>query len=379
MARKQASGKRKARKTPLDVGCVYEATQSVNAVLKNRVIGQDDAIERIVCAFARTLSGLRDPKRPLLTLLLLGPSGVGKTETAKALAQALFGTEEALIRIDCQEYAHGHEISKLLGSPPGYVGHQIEPLLSQGRIDAPHRLARQRAAAEGAELPVDRLAGVGGDDLASIILFDEIEKGDPALWNALLGLLEEGQVTLGNNATADFRRSIVVLTSNVGAREIGDLVTGRTLGFSGSAEAAPEDAGAAALEAARRVFPPEFLNRFDETLVYSPLGTEELEQVFDRLLDRILERSMLHAGVPLLVAVSHEARSWILDLGAGGRFGARGLRRAMERELVAPLSRLIAAGRVAAGDVVEVDLDDGGLVFFRRPRQGGAIVTTAAG
>ena len=371
----------RSRKIPLDIGCVFEGTRPVDEVLHSRVIGQDAAVERLVCAYSRLLSGLRDPNRPLLTLLLLGPSGVGKTETAKALTEALFGTERALIRIDCQEYSHGHEVSKLMGSPPGYVGHQVEPLLSQARIDAPHMLVRRlRQDGEGrGELAVERIAGVAEGRYASIILFDEIEKADPTLWNALLGILEEGQLSLGNNEITDFSRSIIVLTSNVGAREIEELLEGRRAGFSGTADETSGDQRAAALEAARRVFPPEFLNRFDETMVYSSLGRSDLEKVFDRLLERILERAMVQAEVPLLVQVSPAARNRILDDSTEARYGARSLRRAMDRELVGPLSRLIASGRLSPGDVVEVDVEEESLRFFRRSRRGNKIVVGTMG
>ena len=364
------------RRVPLDIGCVFEATRPVDEVLRRRVIGQDEAVERLVCAFSRLLSALRDERRPLLTLLLLGPSGVGKTETARALAEALFGSERALLRIDCQEYSHGHELSKLMGSPPGYVGYQIEPLLSQTRLDAAHAEARKQHEEKGVvdELLADRIPLAKPGGRASVVLFDEVEKAHPTLWNALLGILEEGSMTLGDNTRIDFTGSLVILTSNVGAREIGEIVQGRKAGFAAGDKAATGNFRAVALEAARKEFPPELLNRFDETLVYSPLERAELEMIFDLQLNAIVERAMTRAGVPLLLQVQPEARDWILDRGMDPRFGARPLRRAMERELVAPLSRFLVADKLQPGDVVEVELVADALAFYRRGRGDRAIV-----
>jgi len=159
----------------------------------------------------------------------MGPTGVGKTETAKAIAEALFGSERAMTRINCEEYAHGHEISKLLGSPPGYVGHGIEPILSQERIDAPHREFLE--ARHGEETRDGVVLDAGAGQYASVILFDEVEKAHPLLWNALLGILEDGMLTLGNNETTDFTRSIILITSNVGSHAMGDLLEHRPVGF----------------------------------------------------------------------------------------------------------------------------------------------------
>ena len=377
------SAKKKRKPKPperqlLEATCRIDAVRPLIDDLHGRVIGQDEAVDALGCSFSRLLSGLRDRSRPLLSALLLGPTGVGKTETAKSLAQTLFGSERAMTRVNCEEYAHGHEISKLLGSPPGYVGANVEPLLSQARIDEPHRRLREALMLKPGRNPglAERITSDDGGHV-SVILFDEVEKAHPILWNALLGILEDGMLTLGDNSTTDFTRSIVLLTTNVGSAEMGELLDDRpAIGFGTEAEAAEAHEGAAAtlrdvaLRAAEWMFPFEFLNRFDEMLVYSALEREHLWQIFDKFLAAIHERALLQAGVPLLIHVSDDAKSRIIEKGTDLRFGARPLRRAIERELVDPLSRFIASNQVTPGDVVEVELEaeSGRLAFYRAQR-----------
>lgn len=358
----------------LHVGCVTNQTRPLDEALRRQIVGQDAAIDALTCSFSRVLSGLRDPGRPVLTLLLLGPTGVGKSETARALAQAVFGSRRALTQINCEEYAQGHELSKLLGAPPGYVGHQLEPLLSQRRVDEPH--ARAIHARTGM---IGQAAGQPGAPLAedarplSVILFDEIEKAHPALWNAMLGILEDGRLTLGDNMTTDFTRSIVVMTSNVGSREMASALNKRSLGFQ-SNQPPPVDLRDTALDAARALFPLEFLNRFDEILVYRPLGRGHLAEVLQKFLSELHVRALEQAGVPLLIRLSPAARDLIIDRGADLTLGARPLRRAVEAELVDPLSRLIAAHGIAAGDVIEVEREGNLLGFYRTPAETTVVV-----
>ena len=366
----------------MEAGCLIAGTARLDHILQSRVIGQDPSIGALICSFARLLGGLRDSSRPVLTMLMLGPTGVGKTETAKALAQTLFGSERALTRVNCAEYAHGHEMSKLLGSPPGYVGYNIEPLLSQKRVDEPHRQAVQDRTGMLGEGDAELNAVFAAEDgkYLSVILFDEIEKAHPTVWNALLGILEDGMLTLGDNTTTDFTRSIILLTSNVGSGELSKLLEQNSIGFYGEAEnSQPEarDLTQTALAEARAVFPSEFLNRFDEILVYGPLGVEHLDGIFEKFLSDIHERALKDAGIPLLIKPSADAKKLIIEQGTDVRFGARPLRRAMEKLLVDPLSRLIASKAVGAGDVVEVEREGEGLAFFRTSRQNGTIVTRA--
>jgi ATP-dependent Clp protease ATP-binding subunit ClpA len=368
------------RRTLLRANRPVDASAALHAALAARVIGQDHAIDALVSSWGRVLAGLRDPRRPLLTALLMGPTGVGKTETALGLAAALFGTETALHRINCEEYTHGHEVAKLMGSPPGYVGGDVEALLAQKRIDRPHWQARQAAGTAGGSAPaaealIERVHDAEGR-LHSILLFDEVEKAHPTLWSALLGILEEGQVTLGDNSTTDLTRSVILMTTNVGSREIGTAIGRVPLGFASATRtsAAPE-LEEIARAAARNVFPAEFLNRFDETLVYRPLGDRELGLVFDKFLGAVNQRAHAQAGVPLLIRASAKAKAMIVAAGTDPVLGARPLRRAVERMIVDPVSRLLAGGQIGAGDVVEVDRKRGRLRFYRLPRSGRLIVT----
>ncbi len=362
------------RRERIEATCRIAEIRPLVETLEKRILGQDDAIDSLICSFARLLSGLHDPARPLLTGLLMGPTGVGKTETARALAQAIFGSEEALTRINCEEFAHGHEVAKLLGSPPGYVGHQIEPLLSQKRLAAAHHRLRLANGRENDLL--QRLSEAHDGSLISVVLFDEIEKAHPVVWSALLGVLEEGVLTLGNNSTTDFRRSIVLMTSNVGSREMGELLERRPMGFAGSdAEVLDgDDAKRLAVEAAKAHFPDEFLNRFDKKLVYAPLQRAHLEAIFDKFLDEIHLRLLEQAEIPVLIKVGEEAKALLLDRGENLRFGARPLRRTVERELVDPLSRFIAGHTLEPGDVVEVEREDDRIVFYRASRAAASIV-----
>ncbi len=362
-------------RVPLDTRCGIEATRALDQNLRRHIVGQDESIDTLVCSYAKLLSGLRDRSRPLLTALLLGPTGVGKTETAKALAQTLFGSERAMTRINCEEYAHGHEISKLLGAPPGYVGQHLEPLLSQSRIDAAHQAIREPAldGTTKTDALVDKIFTADDSPYQSLILFDEIEKAHPVLWNALLGILEDGMLTLGDNTTTDFTNSIILMTSNVGSAEMTEILGSHRVGFHDQIAEMPVEVASvrdAALGAAMELFPIEFLNRFDETLIYSELERPHLEEIFEKFLVDIHTRAMTEAGIPLLIKVTTEAKSLIIDRGFDPRFGARPLRRSVERALVDPLSRLIAGKKLAAGDVIEVEREDDRLVFFRSPRGG---------
>lgn len=355
----------------LQDGCITERTRVLAEILSGRIVGQEQAIEALTCSFSRLLVRLRDPARPPLTLLLLGPTGVGKTETAKALAYALFGSEHAVTQINCEEYSHGHEVSKLLGAPPGYVGFGLQPLLSQRHLEEPH----ERAIKTGMGL-VGQLRGpeAAQEPPLSVVLFDEIEKAHPAIWNALLGILEDGRLTLGDNTTTDFTNSIILMTSNAGSREMSALLERQPMGFQGARSRQPDRAALrqTALAAARRLFPLEFLNRFDHVLVYEPLQRRHLEQIFQKFLAEIHVRALKGARVPLLVRVSPDARELIIDRGTNPSLGARPLRRVVEAQLIDPLSRLIASHRIEAGDVVDVERDGDRLAFYRTSGRAGA-------
>jgi ATP-dependent Clp protease ATP-binding subunit ClpA len=211
------------------------------------------------------------------------------------------------------------------------------------------------------------------------VLFDEIEKAHPMVWNALLGILDDGTLTLGNNQTVDFTRSIVLLTSNVGGREMSALLDPTRLGFQAEAKPGAKNRGSlneTAMTAARRTFPAEFLNRFDEIRVYSPLSQSALERILDRFLTDIHDRAIA-AGMPLVLRLSPQARAFLLDRGTDARYGARPLRRAIEHELVDPISRLVVAERLLPGDLVEIDVDDDALAFFRVPAERERVTSVA--
>ena len=310
--------------------------------LSAMIAGQDEAIKEIVNIYQMHLAGLNAPQRPIGTLLLLGPTGTGKTRIVEALAEALVGTPRAVVKVDCGEFQHSHEIAKLVGSPPGYLGHrETHPLLSQENLN---------------QYWTDRLK-------VSFVLFDEIEKASDALWNLLLGILDKATLTLGDNRRVDFSDAMIFLTSNLGAKEMSSIVS-PTLGFGAvSGEAAimnPETVAArirkAALEAARRKFPPEFINRMDKMIVFHPLRDNHLRRIVEielgRLQDRILTCS---AAGGFVLRVTEQAKQWLLAEGVDQRYGARHLCRAIEKNIVQPLSNLVASGQISMGDLVEVE------------------------
>ncbi len=373
----KATRAKRSKRRRVEASCVMDGIQPLSDTLHRRVLGQDDVLEPLICSFGRMLSGLRDPSRPLLTGLLLGPTGVGKTETARAIAEGLLGSDSALVRIHCEEFAQGHEVAKLLGSPPGYVGHDIEALLSQSRIDAGHNKLLADEATESVPELLTKVVDATQGERVAVILFDEIEKAHPTVWNALLGLLEDGEVTLGNNTNTDFTRSIVLMTSNVGSAEIRELLEGQTLGFAAPQEDSPADDSALhrrAMAAAHQRFPAEFLNRFDEVLVYGSLQREDLRAILRKLLAELHQRA-LDAGTPFLLRLSEGSEALLLDEGTDPRFGARPLRRTVDRALIGPLSRLVAARQLTAGDVVDVEVEDERLAFFVDNRNDHQLIT----
>ncbi|HEX7940458.1 MAG TPA: AAA family ATPase, partial [Gemmatimonadaceae bacterium] len=329
-----------------------------------RVVGQQEAVRALGSLYEIALAGMAPPKRPIGTLLFLGPTGAGKTRVAEAAAEVLFGDPGALIKIDCAEYQHGHEISKLIGSPPGYVGYaDSSPLLRQEHLD--------RFQSRGRKL--------------AILLVDEIEKASPVLWQLLLGVLDRATLTLGDNRRVDFSRTIIVLTSNLGAQEMAEMVSGG-IGFAPAAPSSPEDASRhderlrrTAIEAARRSFSPEFMNRIDRTVVFHSLGEPDLRRILDLELEGV-QRRILTGETRFRFACTDAVKELLLEEGTDRRYGARHLRRAIERLLVSPLARLVATGQVRSGDVVEVEREPAGdeLVFRKRPAATPAVAARRA-
>jgi ATP-dependent Clp protease ATP-binding subunit ClpA len=325
--------------------------------LKKRIVGQDEAISQIINVYQTHLAGMSSPGRPIGNLLFLGPTGSGKTRLVEATAESLVGDGRAVIKIDCAEFQHSHEIAKLIGSPPGYLGHrETHPLLSQEVLNQYHT--------EKIRL--------------SFVLFDEIEKASDALWNLLLGILDKATLTLGDNRRVDFSRALIFMTSNLGATEMNSILR-PNLGFAAGEDERKSAAGIvdeglnakvsrAGVEAARKKFTPEFMNRIDKTVVFHPLGEGELRQILNIELNMVQQRVFRGANAaPFVFTVTGQAKDFLLKEGTDMKYGARHLKRAVERNLVHPMSNLIATGQVRGGDLLRIDFEDdaGGLTFFK--------------
>jgi ATP-dependent Clp protease ATP-binding subunit ClpA len=325
----------------LDPGKTGAQAQVLEENLRKRVVGQDHAIRQIVDVYQTYITGMSSPGKPAASLLFLGPTGSGKTRTVEAVAESLVGDARAVVKIDCAEFQHSHEIAKLIGSPPGYLGHrETKALLSQETLD--------QYRTEDCKL--------------TFVLFDEIEKASDALWNLLLGVLDKATLTLGDNRRVDFSHAVIFMTSNLGAKEMNAMLR-PGLGFHAAA-IQPElgelagKLGRAGVEAARRRFTPEFINRIDKMAVFNPLGERELRKIVELELDAVEDR--IHhatAGSGITLAVSNGAKDYLLKEGIDARYGARHLKRAIERLLVGPVSNLIATGQLQAGDDLFVEFD----------------------
>ena len=310
--------------------------EQMRLALGDRVIGQENAVEAVLQAFQIYHSGLASSDRPLGSFLFLGPTGTGKTNLVEALAESCFGDRRAMLKVDCAEFSHSHEIARLIGSPPGYLGHQeTSPYLSSANI------TRHQTA----ERPF------------TLLLFDEIEKANDSLWQLLLGILDKARLTLGNNKEVDLSNCMIFLTSNVGSRAVSDILA-PSMGFVGKSEE-PEETlhrriEEAVLWRAKRTFSPEFLNRLDHQLVFHRLDREELDQILTIQLQEV-QRRVGQRGEPIELEYSERLCDRILDEGSDPENGARPLKRVLEQRLVFPLARLLASGQLAGGERVAVD------------------------
>jgi ATP-dependent Clp protease ATP-binding subunit ClpC len=292
--------------------------------LHERIIGQEEAIHAISDAIRRARSGLKDPKRPIGSFIFIGPSGVGKTELAKALAEFLFDDEEALVRIDMSEYREQHTVSRLFGAPPGYVGYEEGGQLTEAVRRRPYR----------------------------VILFDEIEKAHPEVWNALLQILDDGRLTDGQGRVVDFRNTVLIMTSNLGTEFVRQ---GGTLGFLQKTDTDEDRQAHEKIEKSlRSTFRPEFLNRIDEIIMFSPLTTEQMLDIVDLQMKEVSARLEEHG---LNVELTAEAREWLAKVGFDPSFGARPLKRALQKHVESPLSIALLGGEFTTGDTVIVGLD----------------------
>jgi ATP-dependent Clp protease ATP-binding subunit ClpB len=327
--------------------------------LSNFIVGQERAVRRLSGLFQIYLAGLNNPSRPIGTLLFLGPTGSGKTRVVEAASEILFGEQYAVVKIDCAEFQHSHEIAKLIGSPPGYLGHrETSPMLTQENLDRYHN----------------------DENKLTFVLFDEIEKASDSLWQLLLGILDKATLTLGDNRRVDFSKTIVVMTSNLGAREMSDMISGG-IGFApakGGKNQNDSDVDLkiyrTALEASKRKFSPEFMNRIDKVVVFRSLKEHHLRQILEIELQSVQNRIANSAGTKFVFSCSDDAKEFLLHEGIDFKYGARHLKRAIERYLVYPLSNLVATEQVKNGDIVSVELDKENNKLLFSKQSGGMIV-----
>ena len=294
-------------------------------------------MKAVARAIRRGRVGLKDPKRPIGSFLFLGPTGVGKTELCKSLAEAMFGDENAMIRIDMSEYMERHTVSRLIGSPPGYVGHDEGGQLTEKVRRKPY----------------------------SVVLFDEIEKAHEDVWNIMLQILDDGRITDSQGRTVDFKNTVIVMTSNIGAKAL--TAAGAKLGFDADDKKAEADADAAYAQAKetvlaelRQTFRPEFLNRIDEIIMFTPLTKDDVRQIVVLQLAQI--NKMLEEN-SMRLEVSDKAIDWLAEKGFDPLFGARPIKRTLQRYLVNELSKEILAGTISRDSVIHVDANENGLFF----------------
>jgi ATP-dependent Clp protease ATP-binding subunit ClpA len=317
--------------------------------LRAKIVGQEEAVQAMVDLYQVFCAGLNSPGRPIGSLLFLGPTGSGKTRIVEAAAEILFGDRRAVIKVDCGEFQHSHEISKLIGSPPGYLGHrETHPLITQEALAASH---------------TEKLK-------LSFLLLDEIEKASDALWQLLLGMLDRATLTLGDNRRVDLSQTVIFMTSNLGGAEITELMHGG-MGF-----IQPEDlpikglnvkVARTAVEAARKNFSPEFMNRLDKIVVFHPLNGEQLAEVLEIELGQVQKRVLETINGQFLFRVTDAGREFLLHEGTDQRYGARHLKRAIEQRVVFPMANLLATGQVKAGEMLCIDWDPraGNLMFWK--------------
>lgn len=334
----------KALPVKLDVDARAKKVIDFEGKLRDRIIGQDEAVGLICETYQRIISGLCPVNRPLANLLFVGPTGAGKTRSAEAIAEILYGSPQALIKVDCAEFQHSHEIAKLIGSPPGYLGHrETPPLLTQEAIDQ-YRIPQADF---------------------SILLFDEIEKANEALWRLLLGIMDKGRLTLGDNRKVDMGRTIIVLTSNVGAREMAARAAGKDIGFLRPTLEASSVKSIADIEIKRR-FDPEFINRLDHTVVFESLSRDHYRKILDLEMASVQTLVNISIASPIFyLKWTGEAAEFLIDEGVSAQYGARELKRVINKKVVVPLANLISTGQIESGETVIIDMEDDHLSFYK--------------
>jgi ATP-dependent Clp protease ATP-binding subunit ClpA len=333
-------------------------SQEFQAALKSKVVGQEEGVRALVDLYQVFCAGMSSTGRPVGNLLFLGPTGSGKTRIVEAAAEILFGDPRAVIKVDCAEFQHSHEIAKLIGSPPGYLGHrETHPLITQEALAQYHK-----------------------EDLKlSFLLFDEIEKASDALWQLLLGILDKATLTLGDNRRVDLSQTMIFLTSNLGGGEITELMTGG-MGFVQPTDKTEDrldhKVERTAQEAAKKKFSPEFMNRLDKVVVFHPLRHEQLEQILEIELGMVQQRVLDTGRGQFLFRVTPAARRFLLQEGTDIKYGARHLKRAIEKFVVYPLANLLATEQIRFGDMLVVDWDGKSLHLTFQKEGEGAVVPT---
>jgi len=319
--------------------------------LRSKIVGQDEAVSQLVNIYEMVVAGMAIPGRPIANLLFLGPTGSGKTRIIEAASEILCGSPSAFIKIDCAEFQHSHEIAKLIGSPPGYIGHrETSAILNQEAIDQFHTDSQK----------------------LTFILFDEIEKSSDALWRLLLGVLDKGTLTLGDNHKVDLSRTVVVMTSNLGAEQMSRLAHGG-IGFTSSGRGdsvrqTDKRIESVALAAARHYFSPEFMNRLDKVVVFHGLSPAQLNEILDIELEQVRERVQLaQPEIGFEFTCTPETKAFLIREGTDAKYGARPLKRAIERHLILPMARLLSTKQIASSDNVTVEVAPGKaeLVFLK--------------
>ena len=353
----ETSGKKENR-IALNPELKSQRAQEFEDKLGGLIVGQERAVRRLSSLYQIYLAGMQNPGRPVGTMMFLGPTGSGKTRVVEAAAEVLFKDPNAVVKIDCAEFQHSHEIAKLIGSPPGYLGHrETSPMLTQENLDRYHT----------------------EQDKLTFVLFDEIEKASDALWQLLLGILDKATLTLGDNRRVDFSNCMICLTSNLGAKEMSELITG-SIGFAPARgkgmmeDDVDQKIYRTAFEAAKRKFSPEFMNRIDKVVVFRSLKDYHLKQILELELTQVQNRIMRGSGEKFVFHCTDAAKQFLLDEGIDFKYGARHLKRSIERFLVYAISNLVATGQVVTGDLLMVDYDAeaGKLVFTKE--EGGALI-----
>jgi ATP-dependent Clp protease ATP-binding subunit ClpA len=346
----------RAEKTKLDPTRHSHESQAFGSAMRRRIVGQEDGVRAVADLYQVYCAGMSSTGRPVGNLLFLGPTGSGKTRIVEAAAEILFGDPRAVIKVDCAEFQHSHEIAKLIGSPPGYLGHrETHPLITQEEL---------------AKFHTEKLK-------LSFLLFDEIEKASDALWQLLLGILDKATLTLGDNRRVDLSQTMIFLTSNLGGGEITELMTGG-MGFVQPIDKIEDKLDVkverTAQEAAKKKFSPEFMNRLDKVVVFHPLREEQLEEILEIELGMVQQRVLDTGRGQFLFRATPAARRFLLQEGTDFKYGARHLKRAIEKYVVYPLANLLATEQVRFGDMLVVDWDaDEGCLSFHREGQGAII------